>query len=88
MRYYQSLRLASAFSVFLTTASIADAVQVLVTIENLTSNSVAITPLWVGFHDGSFDSYNSGLSAQPGVERLAEDGNTSAISSDFLGGLT
>ncbi len=63
-------------------------VQLHVTVENLTSNSVAITPLWVGFHNGSFDSYNNGLSTQPGLERLAEDGDTSAISADFLAGLT
>ena len=47
-----------------------------------------ITPVWVGFHDGSFDSYNSGLSAQPGLEALAEDGNFAPLSGDFLAGLT
>lgn len=72
----------------LATVGTAQAVEVRVTIENLTSNSVAVTPLWVGFHNGSFDSYNNGLSSQPGLERLAEDGGTSAISADFLAGLT
>lgn len=59
---------------------------------DITSNApdggVAITPVWVGFHDGSFDSYNGGLSSQEGLERLAEDGDTSVISNDFLGGYT
>lgn len=72
----------------LSSASTAQTVELHVTVENLTSNGVAITPLWVGFHNGSFDSYNNGLSAQPGLERLAEDGNTSGISADFLAGLT
>lgn len=52
------------------------------------SNGVAITPVWVGFHDGSFDSYDAGLSSQPGLERLAEDGDTSLISTDFIAGST
>lgn len=55
---------------------------------NAPQGGVAITPLWVGFHDGSFDSYNGGLSSQEGLERIAEDGNTSVLSADFLGGYT
>lgn len=55
---------------------------------NAPDGGVALTPVWVGFHDGSFDSYNGGLSSQEGLERLAEDGNTSVISDDFLGGYT
>jgi len=55
---------------------------------NASSNGVAITPVWAGFHDGSFDSYNGGLSSQEGLERIAEDGNTSVLSADFLGGYT
>lgn len=45
---------------------------------------VAITPAWVGFHSGSFDSYNGGLAAQPGLESIAEDGSTALVSSQFL----
>ncbi|XAL99817.1 spondin domain-containing protein [Phycisphaeraceae bacterium D3-23] len=52
------------------------------------AGGVFITPLWVGFHDGSFDSYSGGLSTQEGLERLAEDGTTSFISDDFLAGNT
>ncbi len=59
---------------------------------DITSNApdggVALTPVWVGFHDGSFDSYNGGLTSQVGLERLAEDGDNSVISADFLGGYT
>ena len=59
--------------------------MVTVTVENIApQNGVAITPVWVGFHSGSFDSYNGGLTSLPGLERLAEDGNTSLISSQFL----
>jgi len=62
-------------------------VRVTVT-NNGPSGGVALTPLWGGFHDGSFDSYNGGLSAQPGIESIAEDGDASLLSSDFNGGYT
>ena len=55
---------------------------------NAPAGGAFLTPVWTGFHDGSFDSYNGGLSAQPGLERIAEDGNTGVISADFLGGYT
>ena len=65
------------------------AVQLNVTVTNNgPANGVALTPLWVGFHDGSFDSYNGGLSSQIGLERLAEDGNNAVVSQDFRGGYT
>ncbi len=68
---------------------------VMVTIENVSpEDGVAITPIWVGFHSGSFDSYNGGLLSLEGLERVAEDGNNSLISQQFnnfdaqLGGYT
>lgn len=47
------------------------------------------TPVWVGFHDGTFDLYDSGSAASlffPGslaLERLAEDGNNAPLVTDF-----
>lgn len=48
------------------------------------------TPVWIGFHDGSFDTYDAGALASslpiPGssaLERLAEDGNTGPLAADF-----
>jgi len=41
------------------------------------------TPVWVGFHDGGFDTFSTGQAATQGLERLAEDGNTSVLSSEF-----
>lgn len=59
--------------------------SVQVTIENVSPyNGVALTPVWVGFHNGNFDSYNGGLRSLEGLERLAEDGNNSVISQQFL----
>ena len=41
------------------------------------------TPLWVAFHDGTFDIYDSGSAASAPLERLAEDGDVSALNMDF-----
>ena len=65
--------------------------RVMVTIENLApQQGTWLTPFWVGFHDGSFDTYDGGTPAsndpQPGsvaMERLCEDGNTGPISEEF-----
>ncbi|MEL4896446.1 spondin domain-containing protein [Crocosphaera sp. Alani8] len=71
------------------TAATAQALTLKVEIENLgPDGGVALTPVWVGFHDGSFDIYNGGLTSQEGLERIAEDGNTMPISMDFLSNRT
>lgn len=55
-----------------------------VTIENLApTDGTVITPLWVGFHDGNFDIYDRGAPASASLERIAEDGDTAPITSDF-----
>ena len=59
--------------------------NVTVTIENLApENGTFITPVWVGFHNGEFDTYDRGRPVSPGLESLAEDGNTALISEEFL----
>ncbi len=62
----------------------ASAVDVEVTVENLApANGGLLTPVWVGFHDGTFDPYNSGEAASAALERLAEDGNTGPLATAF-----
>ncbi|MFT5200315.1 MAG: hypothetical protein ACI87O_002991, partial [Planctomycetota bacterium] len=41
------------------------------------------TPLWVAFHDGTFDLYDSGVAASAPLERLAEDGDAATLNTDF-----
>jgi hypothetical protein len=41
------------------------------------------TPVWVGIHDGTFDSYSGGDPTSPELEPLAEDGNPDAIIAAF-----
>ena len=50
---------------------------------NAPTKGVSLTPMWVGFHDGSFDSYNGGEASSSALEALAEDGITDLISTDF-----
>lgn len=63
----------------------AHALEVTVTVENLAPNNGGVlTPVWVGFSDGSFDLYDIGVAASPGLERIAEDGNFGPLSAEFL----
>ncbi len=80
----------STFGCVLLTSSFVWALSVQVTIQNLSpANGVFLTPLWVGFHDGSFDLYDrgtaiGGASGLPaGLESLVEDGDTGPVSSNF-----
>jgi len=70
----------------LLTAAAGQAGQVRVTVTNLApANGTRITPVWVGFHDGSFDAFNTGSPASSALEMLAEDGDTSGIMGSFTG---
>ncbi|MGK7942659.1 MAG: spondin domain-containing protein [Crocosphaera sp.] len=72
-------------SSIVTAPSVAQGITLRVEVENIAPDGgVYITPVWVGFHDGSFDSYDGGLSSQLGLERLAEDGDATQLSADFL----
>lgn len=89
MRFVSSYRLALAGFAAAGLACGSHALDVEVEVTNVgPGGGVYITPLWVGFHDGSFDSYDGGLGVQEGLERVAEDGNTAVLSADFLGGYT
>jgi hypothetical protein len=68
----------------LSLGSIVAAQQVNVSITNLApANGTFLTPVWVGFHDGTFDLYDRGAAASIPVERLAEDGDTGALRTAF-----
>ena len=71
--------LAAAF-----TAGSASAASVTVTLENLSpEGGLFTTPVWVGFHDGTFDLFDLGDTASTGLERIAEDGSFGAIAEEF-----
>ncbi|QEG24288.1 spondin domain-containing protein [Mariniblastus fucicola] len=50
---------------------------------NAPTGGVAITPLWVGFHDGSFDVFDAGSTASAGLEEIAETGSAAGLAADF-----
>ncbi|MEM1310044.1 MAG: spondin domain-containing protein [Cyanobacteria bacterium P01_H01_bin.153] len=58
--------------------------QLTISVENLApENGTSLTPFWFGFHNGSFDTYDRGRPASEGLERIAEDGTTDAITNEF-----
>ena len=62
----------------------ATSVEVLVTISNLApAEGTHLTPFWVEFHDGSFNLFDEGAAASPGLESTAEDGATALLSAEF-----
>ncbi len=83
-------RVASAKCVLIATAAvvmlpaIVRAQMLRVTVENPNPvNGFYITPVFVGFHDGGFDTFNLGSPASPGLELLAEDGPTDLLATEF-----
>ncbi len=67
-------------------SSVVSAAQIQVKITNNAGQTgTYLTPAWVAFHDGSFDTFTAGDAASAGLEALAEDGNTAVLSSSFSG---
>ncbi len=60
------------------------AVSYKVTVENLSpDDGLWFSPVFLGFHDGSFDLFDPGLPASPEIEAVAEAGDVSGISARF-----
>lgn len=60
--------------------------NVTVTVENLLpAGGLFFTPVWVGFHNGTFDAFDVGGVASAELEAIAEGGDTVPISTAFLG---
>jgi len=57
--------------------TVAKAVTLKLTIENIAPQQGAlVTPVWYGFHDGSFNTFDLDSPASTGIEHIAEDGYT------------
>jgi hypothetical protein len=54
-----------------------------VSITNEGNSDFFLTPLWFGFHDGTFDLFDPGAAASASLENLAEDGIVSGLQADF-----
>ena len=96
LQYYKSLKLfitlamAAGVFVFAQSRLMANS-AVVVTIENMAPYSGTFqTPVWIGVHDGSFDSYDLGAAASAlpsegsnSIESIAEDGNVGPLTEEF-----
>ncbi len=84
-RLIETFSKTAAVALILAGASHSSAQQVRVSItNNAPAGGVYLTPVWAGFHNGSFDSYDGGSATAAELERLAEDGNTGPLSAVFL----
>lgn len=64
----------------------AQAITVKVTVENVgAAGGLWFTPVFFGFHDGSFDTFDAGSAASASIENIAEEGNPSGLVSDISG---
>ena len=93
MHWVQKVAIATTLALGAATGLAADAMAATlrVTVDNLSpTNGNFLTPVWVGFHDGSFDIYDRGASLDlfPGTEALAEDGNNQPLSDRFAATVT
>lgn len=62
------------------------AAEVIVQVQNLSqADGFWLSPMWVGFHDGTFDLFDEGVHTKPGgaLERLAEDGDSQPLQDQF-----
>jgi hypothetical protein len=86
MTNYRSVATCATLLVLAATATTTtSAQQISITIENLqpAADGFFLTPVWIGFHDGSFDLYDGGSVASPGLQLIAEDGDPSTLRSEF-----
>ena len=79
----KGLLAAAAASSFLALVS-AQASQVMVTVQNVSNTGgLSLSPLFVGFHNGTYDIFNAGGTASSSLESLAELGNAGGLMSDL-----
>jgi hypothetical protein len=65
-------------------AAAAQAADITFTFTNVAAaGGVGVAPLWLGLHDGNFDSFNAGAAASVAIERASEDGNAGVLVSNF-----
>ncbi|MEL6396574.1 MAG: spondin domain-containing protein [Planctomycetota bacterium] len=78
-----------AISVCAIAASTASGQNVEITFENLLApTGTAFTPVFFSLDDGSFNLFDPGGTASPGLELVAEVGQTGTLASEFASGST
>ena len=51
---------------------------------NQSAGGLSVTPLYTGFHDGTFDAFDVGSAASAGVRTIAETGNPMVVAGERL----
>lgn len=84
--YYMNAIRNGAASAALATGLLAGAASAMTIEVSITNHSATgglfLTPLLAVFHDGSFDTFDTGSAASAGVEALAEGGDASGVIAD------
>jgi hypothetical protein len=66
-------------------AGAASATMLSITVtNNQSAGGLSVTPLYTGFHDGSFDAFDVGSAASNGVKTIAETGNAMPVAGERL----
>ncbi len=79
-------RLAAALALSLITGTSVAGAQTAVRIRVTAlspANGTALTPMWLGVHNGTFRVFTAGSAASAGLEAIAEDGNTAVLAETF-----
>lgn len=63
-------------------SAVAETVTVEVT-NNQPMGGFTFSPPWVAFHDGTFDAFDAGAMASPGIETVAEVANPATLAAEF-----
>ncbi len=82
MKKMSTLAAAGALCLVATVATAQE--RLVITVENLApTTGFFLTPTWVGLHDGSFDLFDVGTAATPGLATIAETGDVSILQGEF-----
>ncbi len=80
LRSFLPRALCAAAAVLALSGAVAQAKTVQITVtNNQVSGGLSLTPFFLGFHDGSFDTFDPGGTASDYLEALAEDGNVNPV---------
>ena len=86
-RWLTASSMAASLAAAIGLASSAHAVELSIEFENFApTDGFVLTPLWVSAHDGSFDLFDMGAPASPGLETIAETGDASGLTAEIPAG--
>ena len=86
---YTMKKLAIGSLTLLSLTQFAQATEIKVEVSNLfAAGGLALTPVWAGFHNGTFDTFDLDSAASSELQALAENGDMSGIRASFAASST